>query len=255
MDGSLGKVIAVTSGKGGVGKTTVSVNVAAVLAQMGYRVGLLDADLYGPDAALMLGVTRHERAKHVEVWRRDRRPLEPTVRHGVRLFSVQLLLGEDQAFATGTSFAKLLLNRLVSDVSWGDLDYLLIDLPPGTADVQQHIAVSGIAGAIVVVTPQDVAHLDARKLLTMLEVAGTKVVGGVENMASLTCPECGTTSAVFPPVAHDRSIWSSGIRKLASIPLASHSNGDEYRPLVLSQPNSPAADALRLVAHELVRRA
>lgn len=213
-------VVAVGSGKGGVGKSTVSLRVAIALARKGLAVGLLDADLYGPDIPLMVNITRHERARQWELWRKDGVHHEPVERHGVRIMSVGFLLGERQALTMGAPLLTAALKQLVENVEWGALDILLIDLPPGTADLQQQLlSVVSLDGAIVVVGPQDVAHLDARKFLDFLRDAGVPILGGIENMSGLLCPHCGERVEVFPPVAAERSIWSEGAAVLGRIPL------------------------------------
>lgn len=246
------KIVAIASGKGGVGKTTVAVNTALALAGRGLRVGLLDADLYGPDAALMLGLTRTADAEHVDVWNVAQR-LAPIERHGVRLFSLQFMIGEAQDFSPHTAFARMLLDRMFGDVEWGALDVLLVDLPPGTADVQQHLVQLGVAAALIVVTPQDVAHLDARKLVTMLLRSGVRVVGGVENMASFVCTGCEQETLLYPAVSHARSIWALGIDRLASVPFSTPPT-DPYLPVVVGAPHTAAAAALRSLADEVAAR-
>jgi ATP-binding protein involved in chromosome partitioning len=213
-------VVAVGSGKGGVGKSTVTLHVALALARKGLAVGLLDADLYGPDIPLMVNLTRRERARQWELWRQDGVRHEPIERHGVRIMSVGFLLGERQALTMAAPLLTAALKQLVENVEWGPLDILLLDLPPGTADLQQQLlGVVSLDGAIVVVGPQDVSHLDARKFLDFLRDAGVAVLGGVENMSGLVCPHCGERVEVFPPVAEERSIWSEGAPVLGRIPL------------------------------------
>lgn len=213
-------VVAVGSGKGGVGKSTVSLRVALALSRKGLAVGLLDADLYGPDIPLMVNITRQERARQWQLWRQDGVRHEPVERHGLRIMSVGFLLGERQALTMGAPLLTAALKQLVENVDWGPLDILLIDLPPGTADLQQQLlGVVSLDGAIVVVGPQDVAHLDARKFLDFLRDAGVPILGGIENMSGLLCPHCGELIEVFPPVAEERSIWSEGAMVLGRIPL------------------------------------
>jgi ATP-binding protein involved in chromosome partitioning len=213
-------VVAVGSGKGGVGKSTVTLHVAVALGRKGLAVGVLDADLYGPDIPLMVNLTRQERAQQWELWRRDGVRHEPVERHGIRIMSVGFLLGERQALTMAAPLLTAALKQLVENVEWGPLDILLLDLPPGTADLQQQLlGVVSLDGAIVVVGPQDVAHLDARKFLGFLREAGVAVLGGVENMGGLVCPHCGERVEVFPPVAEERSIWSEGAAVLGRIPL------------------------------------
>jgi ATP-binding protein involved in chromosome partitioning len=213
-------VVAVGSGKGGVGKSTVALRLAVALAKKGHAVGLVDADLYGPDIPLMVGITRAERARLWHLWREEGARHEPVARHGVQIMSVGFLIGERQALMLGAPLLTAALRQLVEEVEWGALDILLIDLPPGTADLQQQLlGVVSLDGAIVVVGPQDVAHLDARKFVDFLRDAGVSIVGGIENMSGLLCPHCGERIEVFPPVAPDRSIWSDGVAALGRIPL------------------------------------
>jgi ATP-binding protein involved in chromosome partitioning len=216
------KIVAVASGKGGVGKSTVSLNLARALADSGRAVGLLDADVYGPDIPLMLGM---KRTRELRTWLLGRDPrfgrvaLEPVECLGVKVMSVGFLLAEHQALTMPAQLVDLVARQLVEDVAWGDLDYLIVDLPPGTADLQQQLFTRGrFAGAIVVVGPQDVAHLDARRLVTMLRDAGVAILGAVENMSALQCPHCGDRIEVFPPVAEERSVLRE-IPLLGKVPL------------------------------------
>jgi ATP-binding protein involved in chromosome partitioning len=238
-------VVAVGSGKGGVGKSTVSLHVAAALARRGQGVGLLDADLYGPDIPLMVNLTRQERAQQWELWRRDGIRHEPVARHGIKIMSVGFLLGERQALAMPALLLTAALKQLIEQVEWGPLDILLIDLPPGTADLQQQLlGVVVLDGAVVVVGPQDVAHLDAQKFVDFLHAAGVPTLGGIENMSGLLCPHCGGEVEVFPPVAEARSIWAQNVPKLGRIPLD---------PALGSQNGLTAQrDAFEAVADELL---
>ena len=213
-------VVAVGSGKGGVGKSTVSLHVALALRRRGLNVGLLDADLYGPDIPLMVNLARETPAARWDFWRGgDVRP-EPVERHGLQIMSVGFLLGERQALTLGAPLLTAALRQLVERVEWRSLDILLIDLPPGTADLQQQLlGVVPLAGAVVVVGPQDVAHLDARKFIDFLRAGDVPILGGIENMAGLMCPHCGERIDVFAPVADARSIWSEGVSLLGRIPL------------------------------------
>ena len=255
------RTLAVASGKGGVGKSTVSLNLALAVAAGGGRVGLLDADLYGPDLALMVGVTRRRPTKGVTVWRHHgggggggvavEPRIKPLERFGIQLMSTQFLVAEDQALAWSKPLVELLLSRFASDLDWGDLDLLVIDLPPGTADVQQLVTERlGLDGALVVVTPQDVAHLDAKKVVAMFERGGVVVAGGVENMSGLRCPCCGTEVDVFPRVAGERSLWAQGIPCLGRIPLdpAVAAAGDAGRPVLVAAPESSPGLAFRDLA-------
>ena len=214
-------VVAVGSGKGGVGKSTVSLHLALALARQGLTVGLLDADLYGPDIPLMVNLSRSERARQWDFWRRGGAVRhEPVERYGIRIMSVGFLLGERQALTMAAPLLGAALKQLIDQVEWGPADILLIDLPPGTADLQQQLlTVVTLDGAVVVVGPQDVAHLDARRFLDLLRDAEVPVLGGIENMSGLECPHCGERVEVFPQVRESRSIWSDGVARLGRIPL------------------------------------
>lgn len=216
------KLVAVASGKGGVGKSTVSLGLARALARRGRQVGLLDADIYGPDIPLMVGLKQTRELRRWDLGR-DRRfgriELEPVEVAGIKVMSVGFLLAEPQMFALPAMLASFIGDQLVNSVRWGALDYLVVDLPPGTADLQQHIfGTMALAGAIIVVGPQDAAHLDARRMLSLLRDADVRVIGAVENMRGLRCPHCGELVDVFPPVAAERSLLRE-VELLVSIPL------------------------------------
>ncbi len=216
------KIVAVASGKGGVGKSTVSLGLARALAARGSQVGLLDADVYGPDIPLMLGL---KQTHDLRRWALGRNPefgrmrLVPVEALGLKVMSVGFLVSERQSFALPAPLTAHVWKQFVDDVDWGELGYLVVDLPPGTADLQQHVFRGGeLAGALIVLGPQDAAHLDARKLLDTLREAQVPVLGAVENMRGLHCPHCGETIEVFPPVAPERSLLRE-VELLASIPL------------------------------------
>ena len=213
-------VVAVGSGKGGVGKSTVTLQLALALSRRDLRVGVLDADLYGPDIPLMVGVSREERARFWRLWREDGHRLTPFERHGLVLVSVGFLIGEAQSFPMAAPLLAATLRQLVVEVEWGSPDVLLVDLPPGTADLQQQLlGVVRLDGALAVVGPQDVAHLDGRKFVDFLTGAGVSVLGGIENMSGLVCPHCGEAIEVFPPVSDERSVWANGLPLLGRIPI------------------------------------
>ena len=168
----------------------------------------------------MVNLTRHEDARRWDFWRGGDVRHEPIESHGIRIMSVGFLLGERQALTLGAPLLTAALRQLVHQVEWGELDILLLDLPPGTADLQQQlVGVVSLDGAVVVVGPQDVAHLDARKFLSFLRETDVPVLGAVENMSGLQCPHCGELIEVFTPVTEARSVWAEGVPLLGRIPL------------------------------------
>ena len=164
--------------------------------------------------------------------------------------SAQLLIGERQALTWQSGLTNLLLHRFFHGVDWGELDHLVVDLPPGTADAQQLVVGLGITGAVVVVTPQDVAHLDAKKVLTMLRQADVRVLGGVENMSWFSCPGCGDRNELFPPVARERSIWADGVERLAALPFVP-TVSSAGAPVVVTAPESEVAQELVALARRI----
>jgi ATP-binding protein involved in chromosome partitioning len=249
--------IAVASGKGGVGKSTLSLNLALALAESGSKVGLLDADFYGPDIPLMVNLKRTERLDRWQFWSRAAPiSIEPVERYGIEIMSVGFFLAEQQAFSLPGQWTHFVSRQLVHEVAWGALDYLVIDLPPGLGDLQQELVrLLPLDGAVVVVGPQDVAHLDARKLLELLQHAGVPVLGAVENMAAMRCPHCGEEIEVFPAVTEERSIWALDVPRLARIPLdPAIAHSADGRPVVVADPSSSPAEVFRRLAEE-VRRA
>jgi ATP-binding protein involved in chromosome partitioning len=246
--------IAVTSGKGGVGKSTVALNLAIALDRSGLDVGVLDADMFGPDIPLMVNLTRTEPLRSWWLWHQGGLRLDPVERYGLKLMSAGFLMGEEQAFPWSAQTVEWALRQLVYDVDWGDLDVLLVDLPPGTADLQQELVrVVPLSGALVVVGPQDVAHLDAKKLVAMLRDENVRILGGVENMTALTCPHCGEPVDVFPHVRAERSLWAGGVERLASIPLdpALAEASDRGKPLLADSEDGAVGEAFRRLADNL----
>lgn len=242
-------LILVGSGKGGVGKSTVSVNLAVTLAQAGARVGLLDADAYGPSVPMMLGVRRTDAGSS---WGATlplgRAPgsmptLPPLERYGVRVMSVGFFMGEEQAVAPMPDVLGILVRQTLQSVDWGALDYLLVDLPPGTAEPQATLCRElEVAGAVLVTTPQDIARIDTAKALAMLRGNGVRVLGLVENMSGFVCPHCGERSDIFPKSDRARTELDD-LPLLASLPLdpAAAADGDHGRPIVVAAPNSAMA--------------
>jgi ATP-binding protein involved in chromosome partitioning len=243
-------VLAVASGKGGVGKSTIALNLALALRADGARVGLLDADLYGPDIPLMVNLKRDAPLARWDVWRGGEVRLEPVERHGLKLMSVGFLLGERQSLPFAAHSLVIALRQFVGGTDWGELDYLVIDLPPGTADLQQEVTrVVELSGVLVVVGPQDAAHLDAKRVVDLFENAGVRILGGVENMSGFVCPHCGEHVDVFPPVRGDRSLWQLGVRRLATLPLDPATTQNGRGPLLVAAPESAQAQRfIRLAA-------
>jgi ATP-binding protein involved in chromosome partitioning len=235
-------IIAVASGKGGVGKTTVAVNLSLALTARGKRVGLVDADLYGPDIPRMMGLRRQENARSVTIFANKgikSERLEAVSRHGVQLASAGFLIGENQALGMHAGLAQLLVGRLITQTAWkDDPDCLVVDLPPGTADIQQFVfrLRPRKVLVLVVVTPQVVAHQDVRRLVSDLGRHPAMTVGGIENMSGFTCPCCGVTSPLFPPAPEGDSIWSQ-TAKLASIPFSpkAAADADQGRPVMVTR--------------------
>ena len=246
--------VAVGSGKGGVGKSTVSLNLALALAADGAAVGILDADLYGPNIPLMVGLSRSAWSTGWTIASREQAPLPPIERYGLKIMSAGFIIAEDQPMGVSGATVRMLLTQLLTQVAWGTLDYLIIDLPPGTSDVQQGLLQTiPLSGAVLVVTPQDVAHLDGRKALRQYTDAKVPVLGGVENMSGYVCPHCGEISDIFARVSETRSIWTLGVDKLGAIPLdpALSRAGDTGRPLLVADPHSPQSTAFREVARRM----
>ena len=259
----VGRLLAVASGKGGVGKSTVTVNLALALAAAGARVGILDADVHGPNVPLLLGVRRRERARGL-AWMsiggtlpESQRPA-PLDRHGLAVVSLALLAGEDQHLLPGnTDFAGRLIRQLLYDTRWGELDYLLIDLPPGTGEPQATLAREvALDGVILVVTPQDLALLDTTRSLQMFREAGAPILGVVENMSHFVCPHCGERVEVFERGAGEWAVREAGGPLLGQVPLdpAISRAANSGRPVVLIAPESPQAAAFAAIAAEVGRR-
>ena len=237
-------VIAVGSGKGGVGKSTTAVNLALALATEGARVGLLDADVYGPSIPAMLGLSGRPDSP-------DNKSIEPMRAFGVEAMSIGLLVDQDTPMIWRGPMATSALMQLFNDTLWGDLDYLLIDLPPGTGDIQLTLAQKiPVAGAVIVTTPQDIATLDAKKALKMFEKVEVPVLGIVENMAVHTCSNCGHVEHLFGQGGGERMAAQYGVPLLGSLPLdiAIREQGDAGQPVVVAAPDSAVAQAYRQTA-------
>lgn len=239
-------IIAVGSGKGGVGKSTVSSNLAVALAKQGRRVGLLDADIYGPSQPRMMGA--HDKPKTD-----DENHIIPLLSHGVAMMSIGLLVEPDQALAWRGPMLMGALQQLLREVAWGDLDVLIIDLPPGTGDVQLTLGQkTDVTGTIIVSTPQDVALLDARRAITMFKKLETPILGLVENMSAYICPECGHEAHIFGHGGVRDEAKKLGVPFLGELPLDLdvRLGGDGGIPVAAGQ--GPLADAYARLAKGLV---
>ncbi len=244
------RIIAVASGKGGVGKSTVSANLACALAQQGRRVGLLDADVYGPSQPRMLGVSGRPASP-------DGKIILPMRNHGVTMMSIGLMTNEDQAVVWRGPMLMGALQQMMMQVQWGALDVLLVDLPPGTGDVQMTLAQKAeVDGAIIVSTPQDVALLDARKGIDMFTQLHVPILGMIENMSTHICSNCGHEEHVFGHGGVAAEAAKLNVPLLAEIPLDLQIRlaSDGGAPITVSQPDSPQARAFQDVAAALVAK-
>jgi ATP-binding protein involved in chromosome partitioning len=247
------RIIAVSSGKGGVGKSTVSTNLAVAIAAMGWRVGLLDADIYGPNVPTMFG----ERRKPRVVGERGAEKMEPLEAHGVQLMSLGFLLEDEQpAIMRGPMIAGI-LKQFFGEVAWGELDLLIVDMPPGTGDAQLSLVQTiRLDGVVMVTTPQDVSTGDVLRGIKMFERTNTRVLGVVENMSGFVCPCCGQRYELFGRAGGRRLAEQTGTDFLGEVPLEMpvREGGDVGIPIVVGQPESPAAVALRAVAEAVLAR-
>jgi ATP-binding protein involved in chromosome partitioning len=243
-------IIAIGSGKGGVGKSTTAVNLALALAGEGARVGLLDADIYGPSIPTMLGLSGRPDSP-------DGKAILPMRAHGIEAMSIGLLVDLDTPMIWRGPMATSALTQLLGETLWGGdegLDYLVVDLPPGTGDIQLTLAQKiPVAGAVIVTTPQDIATLDARKSLRMFEKVHVPVLGLIENMAVHVCSQCGHAEHLFGQGGGERMAAQYGIPLLGSLPLeiGIREQGDAGVPIVVAQPDSAAARAYRQTAQNL----
>ena len=241
-------IIAIASGKGGVGKSTVSANLAVALAAAGKRVGLLDADVYGPSQPRMMGISGRPASP-------DGKTILPLRNHGVTCMSIGFMVPEGEAVIWRGPMLMGALQQLLGQVQWGRLDVMLVDLPPGTGDVQITLSQKAeLTGAVVVSTPQDIALLDARKALDMFRKTGTPVLGMVENMSTHICSNCGHEEHIFGHGGAENEAAALGIPFLGAIPLdlAIRTAGDGGAPIVASRPESPQAGAFRDIAEKLI---
>jgi ATP-binding protein involved in chromosome partitioning len=243
-------MIAVASGKGGVGKTTVAVNLALALSRMGCAVGLLDADVYGPNVPLMLGVFQQPRAS-------GENRIEPVQGYGIKVMSMGFLNPGDKPLIWRGPMLHSVIQQFLRNVTWGDLDYLVIDLPPGTGDVQLTlIQTVPLAGAVIVTTPSDVSLEDARKAVTMFQQVKVDILGIVENMSYFVCGHCGTHADIFSRGGGARMAAQFGVPFLGEIPIEPEvrAGGDTGSPVATRGPDSPQAKPFFTIAQQVAAR-
>jgi len=237
-------IIAVASGKGGVGKSTLSVNLALALSAEGARAGILDADIYGPSQPRMLGISGKPQSK-------DGKSLEPMNSYHLQAMSIGFLVDEESPMIWRGPMVTQALEQLLKDTRWDDLDYLIVDMPPGTGDTQLTLAQKvPVSGAVIVTTPQDIALLDARKAYKMFEKVEIPVLGVVENMSAYICPKCGHRDSIFGAGGGASMAEQYGVELLGDVPLerAIRENADGGRPSVVADPDSAVAQAYKSIA-------
>lgn len=240
-------IIAVASGKGGVGKSTTAANLALALASEGANVGLLDADIYGPSQPMMLGVSGKPDSK-------DGKTMEPLEAHGLQIASIGFMIDPDQPMVWRGPMVTQALQQLLELTNWRDLDYLVVDMPPGTGDIQLTLSQKvPVTGAVIVTTPQDIALLDARKGLKMFEKVGIPILGIVENMSVHVCSQCGHAEAIFGEGGGAKMCADFGVPFLGALPLTMsiREQADSGRPTVVADPQGPVAQIYQQIARKL----
>ena len=240
-------IIAVASGKGGVGKSTTAVNLALALAAEGASVGLLDADIYGPSMPIMMGISGKPESL-------DGQSMEPLQNHGVQVSSIGFLTNPDDAMIWRGPMASQALDQLLRQTNWKELDYLVVDMPPGTGDIQLSLSQRvPLTGAVIVTTPQDIALADARKGVNMFEKVGVPILGLVENMAVHVCSNCGHTEHIFGAEGGKRYAAEKGIDYLGALPLSRtiREQADSGRPSVVAEPDGQAATMYKAIARQV----
>jgi ATP-binding protein involved in chromosome partitioning len=240
-------VIAVASGKGGVGKSTTAVNLALALASEGAKVGILDADVYGPSLPMMMGIEGRPEST-------DGKSMEPLENFGVQVMSIGFLVDTDNPMIWRGPMATQALEQLLRQTNWNDLDYLIVDMPPGTGDIQLTLSQRvPLTGAVIVTTPQDIALIDAKKGLKMFEKVGVPILGIVENMAVYCCPNCGHTAHIFGADGGKKMAAEYGVDYLGALPLnlGIREQADAGRPTVVSDPDGEIAGLYKTVARQV----
>ena len=247
----ISKIVAVGSGKGGVGKTTCAVNLAIALSRLGQKVGLLDADIYGPNVPLMMGSSQQPRVGPGNI-------IEPNLTHGIKTISIGYISPGDNPLVMRGPMLHQIIRQFIQQVDWGELDYLVVDLPPGTGDVVISLVQTvPLTGAVVVSTPSDVSLQDARKALEMFAQVNVEVLGIVENMSHFTCPHCQHEIDIFSRGGAERTAQQFNIPFLGSVELipAIREGGDRGLPVTLAGPKSPLAAEFYAIAEKLMVRA
>ncbi|HEY8356543.1 MAG TPA: iron-sulfur cluster carrier protein ApbC [Ramlibacter sp.] len=240
-------IVAVASGKGGVGKSTTAANLALALAAEGARVGILDADIYGPSQPMMLGIDRRPESD-------DGQTMDPLENHGIQVMSIGFLIDQNEAMIWRGPMATQALEQLLRQTNWGDLDYLIVDMPPGTGDIQLTLSQRvPMTGAVIVTTPQDIALIDAKKAVTMFEKVGVPILGVVENMAVHICSNCGHAEHIFGEGGGKRYAQEKGLDYLGALPLdiRIRLQADSGKPTVVADPDGEAAGIYRAVARKV----
>ena len=247
---NLGRIVAISSGKGGVGKSTVASNLAVALANSGARVGLMDADIYGPNIPRMMGVDEPPRVINERI-----KPLEA---YGVKIMSLGFLIERDQPAIWRGPIVMKIITQFLRDVDWGELDYFLVDMPPGTGDAQLSLVqATNVHGAVIVTTPQPVATGDALRGARMFQRVGVPVLGIVENMSYFVCDCCGTRTALFGEGGGRKLADELALPLLGEIPLqpSVRTSGDEGKPIVVAEPDSPVSKSLVETARQITATA
>ncbi len=240
-------IIAVASGKGGVGKSTTAVNLALALAAEGARVGILDADIYGPSQPMMMGISGQPESL-------DGKTMEPLENHGVQVSSIGFMIDPDQPMVWRGPMVTQALQQLLEQTNWRDLDYLIVDMPPGTGDIQLTLSQKvPVTGAVIVTTPQDIALLDARKGLKMFEKVGIPILGIVENMSTHICSSCGHAESIFGEGGGKKMCAEYGVDFLGALPLtmAIREQTDSGKPTVIADPDGPVATIYKEIARKV----
>ena len=240
-------IIAVASGKGGVGKSTTAVNLALALAAEGAQVGMLDADIYGPSQPMMMGISGRPESL-------DGKTMEPLENHGVQVSRIGFMIDPDQPMVWRGPMVTQALQQLLEQTNWRDLDYLIVDMPPGTGDIQLTLSQKvPVTGAVIVTTPQDIALLDARKGLKMFEKVGIPILGIVENMSTHICSNCGHAEPIFGAGGGEKMCAEYGVEFLGALPLtmAIREQTDSGKPTVVAEPDGPVAKIYKDIARKV----